>query len=98
MNPDQTINRLFIIGTVIISLVSAVPLQSQTLEEIESHRISLPNGWHLTPVGKLLQLGDLPLNIAVSPSQKLAAITNNGQSVQTIQLIDIKRGIVADSI
>jgi len=73
-------------------------LQSQTLEEIESHRISLPNGWHLTPVGKLLQLGDLPLNIAVSPSQKLAAITNNGQSVQTIQLIDIKRGIVADSI
>jgi len=43
-------------------------LQAQSLEEIESHRISLPNGWHLTPAGKMVQLGDLPLNIAVSPS------------------------------
>ena len=44
--------------------------QSQTLDEINSRRISLPNGWQLTPVGKMLPLGDLPLNIAVSPSEK----------------------------
>jgi YVTN family beta-propeller protein len=51
-------------------------------------RIKLPNGWSLTPVGKSLQLGDLPLNIIVSPSKKYIAVTNNGQSVQSIQLID----------
>ncbi|MDP4130460.1 MAG: bifunctional YncE family protein/alkaline phosphatase family protein [Bacteroidota bacterium] len=51
-------------------------------------RIQLPNGWSLTPVGASLSLGDLPLNIAVSPSKKLIAVTNNGQSTQTIQLFD----------
>jgi len=51
-------------------------------------KINLPNGWALTPVGRNLPLGDLPLNIAVSPSKKYIAITNNGQSVQSIQLID----------
>lgn len=48
----------------------------------------LPNGWTLTPAGRSIPLGDLPLNIAVSPSKKWIAVTNNGQSTQTIQLID----------
>jgi len=55
---------------------------SQTIQQIESKRVNLPNGWSLTPVGKSLPLGDLPLNMAVSPSKKLIAVTNNGQSVQ----------------
>jgi YVTN family beta-propeller protein len=73
-------------------------LQAQSLKEIESHRVSLPNGWQLTPVGKMLTLGDLPLNIALSPSKKLAAITNNGQSDQTIQLVDIEGEVILDSV
>lgn len=72
-------------------------IQAQT-PEIDSRRVMLPNGWQLTPVGKIVPLGDLPLNIAVSPDKKLAAVTNNGQSTQTIQLIDIKKGIVTDSV
>ena len=73
---------------ILILLVTGISVQSQTLQEIESKRIHLPNGWSLTPVGKSMALGDLPLNIAVSKSQKLMAVTNNGQSEQTIQLID----------
>jgi YVTN family beta-propeller protein len=53
-----------------------------------SKRILLPNGWSLTPVGKSIPLGDLPLNMIVSPSKKYVAVTNNGQSTQSIQLID----------
>ncbi len=75
-----------------------VYLPAQTLQEIESQSVSLPNGWRLTPVGKQLSLGDLPLNIAVSPSKKLAAITNNGESDQTIQLVDVEREVILDSI
>lgn len=48
----------------------------------------LPNGWSLSPAGRSLEVGDLPLNIAVSASGKLMAVTNNGQSTQSIQLID----------
>jgi len=53
-------------------------------------RINLPNGWSVSPVGKSLPLGDLPLQIAVSPSQKYLAVTNNGQSEQSIQLVSTK--------
>ncbi len=60
--------------------------------------MDLPNGWSLTPVGKDLPLGDLPLNMAVSPSKKLIAVTNNGQSVQSLQLIDAVNDKVLSSV
>jgi YVTN family beta-propeller protein len=75
-----------------------VQIQAQSTNEINSRRVLLPNGWQLTPVGKILTLGDLPLNIAVSPDKKLAAVTNNGESTQTIELIDLKKGIIVDSV
>jgi DNA-binding beta-propeller fold protein YncE len=58
----------------------------------------LPNGWGITNVGRSLPLRDLPLNIAVSRSGKLIAVTNNGQSAQSIQLIDPKAEMCLDSI
>jgi YVTN family beta-propeller protein len=60
--------------------------------------LTLPNGWSLSPAGRSLPLGDLPLNMAVSPSKKLMAVTNNGQSKQTLQLINTKREEVLDNI
>jgi YVTN family beta-propeller protein len=72
--------------------------QAQSLQELKDHRIKLPNGWSLTPVGSSLPLGDLPLNMVVSKSKKLMAITNNGQSVQSIQLIDINKQVELDSV
>lgn len=61
-------------------------------------KVTLPNGWSLTPAGTSFMLGDLPLNIAVSSSKKYMAVTNNGQSKQYIQLIDVKSEKVLDSI
>ena len=60
--------------------------------------ITLPNGWSLSPAGRSLPLGDLPLNIAVSSSKKLIAVTNNGQSKQSLQLIDTKTEKILDNI
>jgi len=71
---------------------------SQTLRQLEARRVHLPNGWDLTPVGKSLALGDLPLNIAVSASKKYMAVTNNGQSTQSLQLIDVKNERVINSV
>ncbi len=82
----------------LIPACSTIRKQEQKNQDIESNRIILPNGWSLTPVGKMLPLGDLPLNIAVSPSGKLAAVTNNGQSDQSIRLIDLQNEIVSDSV
>lgn len=61
-------------------------------------RVMLPNGWSLSPTGRSLLLGDLPLNIAVSRKGDRMAVTNNGQSTQSIQLIDAKAETVLDSV
>jgi YVTN family beta-propeller protein len=81
-------------------MISQITLQatSQTLKQIESKRVTLSNGWSLTPVGEQITLGDLPLNIAVSPSKKLLAVTNNGESDQSVQLIDAVNKRVLDSV
>ena len=70
----------------------------ETKDDLLKKKVLLPNGWTLTPAGSALQLGDLPLNIAVSSSGRYAAVTNNGQSTQTLQLIDVKGEQVLDSV
>jgi|ERR1017187_436252 YVTN family beta-propeller protein len=64
----------------------------------KSNQIVLPNGWGLSPAGRGYLLGDLPLNIAVSNSGKLMAVTNNGETTQSIQLIGVKTGNIVDNI
>jgi YVTN family beta-propeller protein len=68
------------------------------LKIIAQQKVTLPNGWSLSPAGRGLQLGDLPLNMAVSPSKKYIAVTNNGQSVQSLNLIDVAKGEVIDIV
>jgi YVTN family beta-propeller protein len=83
---------LFILITV--GQQSIVTLEEQILK----NRVTLPNGWTLTPIGRSLPLGDLPLNLAVSSSRKWIAATNNGQSVQSIQLIDATKERILDNV
>ena len=45
-------------------------------------------------MGRSVSLGDLPLNMAISNNGKYIAVTNNGVSTQTIQLIDARTHIV----
>ena len=61
-------------------------------------QVLLSNGWSLSPAGRSIALGDLPLNMALSPNNKLLAVTNNGQSTQFLQLIDTKTEMQLDSI
>ena len=78
-------------------LVTAQP-DKAIIQKLAAKAVLLPNGWTLSPVGRSFPLGDLPLNIAVSKSQKLMAVTNNGQSVQSIQLIDPSAEKVLDQV
>jgi YVTN family beta-propeller protein len=80
-------------------LIASLATVAQNLDnQLESRRVMLPNGWSLTPAGRSLEVGDLPLNIAVSSSQKFMAVTNNGQGKQTIQLIDTKTEKILDNV
>lgn len=84
-----------------IFLLCAVLFAVQTFAQTptdnpKAKQILLPNGWSLSPAGRSLQLGDLPLNIEISPNHQYLAVTNNGQSTQSIQLIDPKAEQILD--
>jgi len=61
-------------------------------EESGQVQTLLPNGWSLTPAGKFVDLGDLPLNLVKSHTGNLLAVTNNGYGHQSIMLLDPKTG------
>ncbi len=84
----------------LFSLVEVSKGQKNNIPEnqLTKKRVRLPNGWSLSPAGRSLPLGDLPLNMAVSSSNKYLAVTNNGQSVQSIQLIDPKKEKVLHTV
>ena len=60
-------------------------------ELLDARRILLPNGWSLSVPGESIPLGDLPLNLIASRDGRLMAVTNNGQSEQSIMLIDPRK-------
>ena len=82
----------------LLPLLTATIIKAQTPGKIEkTGQVLLPNGWKLSPAGTYLQLGDLPLNMRLSASGKLLAVTNNGQSTQSVQLIDPKTEKLLDN-
>jgi len=84
--------------SIIALLIFPVVAMAQFAPNKKTNEVLLPNGWTLSPTGRSLPLGDLPLNIAVSTSKKLMAVTNNGQSVQSIQFIDPVTEKILDNV
>jgi len=66
-------------------------IQTGTPGWLNNQTILLPNHYRLTPAGKQIPVGDLPLNMALSPDGKYMAVTNNGYSKQFISIIDVEK-------
>jgi YVTN family beta-propeller protein len=81
----------------ILTLILALSTLS-AFSQVRPKPVQLPNGWRLTPAGESMPLGDLPLNMVVSPSSKYLAVTNNGQGTQSIELIDVQAKKKVDSV
>ena len=81
----------------LLSISIAGWAQSDLKSQLTAKRVTLPNGWKLSPHGSSIALGDLPLNVVVSPDQRYLLVTNNGQSVQSLQLIDAATSKLLDS-
>ncbi len=61
-------------------------------------RVLLPNGWWLSPAGSSIELGDLPMNAALSPGQNFLAVTHAGMSKPVLLLVDLKQRKVVQSV
>ena len=96
MGEDMRKNYLLIVlaGILAVSCMKKIELPGPV-----ENGIRLPNNWILTPAGmKHIPVGDLPLNMALSPDGKLLAVTNNGLSRHFISLIDTDADSVVQEV
>jgi len=49
----------------------------------------LPNGWKLTPTGKQVAIGELPLNMVVTRDEHYAITSNSGMGVNSLSVVDL---------
>ena len=71
------------------------PIQARNIDvpgQQADGAMRLPNQWFLSPVGKQIVLGDFPVNIAVHPGGKFAAILHCGNGQHEITVIEIESG------
>jgi YVTN family beta-propeller protein len=65
---------------------------------VQKGRVRLPNGWFLSPTGRQVQVGDFPLGLAVSPDERIAAVTFSGWHAKGLDLVDLASGKRTQSI
>jgi YVTN family beta-propeller protein len=57
-----------------------------------------PVGWTVDPAGAQVTLGDRPYGLAESPDGRFLLASNDGQSTQSLQVIDSASGTVTETI
>ncbi len=80
---------LLLTGIVLASFFSCS--KKPDLPGLFSGGTRLPNRWVLTPAGTQIPIGELPLNMVLSPDGSTLAVTNNGYGRQFISLIDAQQ-------
>ncbi len=88
---------LAILGVLTLAACSSVQQQTRTRNpdvpgQQADGAMRLPNQWFLRPVGKQIVLGDFPVNIALHPKGKFAAILHCGYGRHEITVVEISTG------
>ncbi|MEW6161276.1 MAG: hypothetical protein AB1813_27930, partial [Verrucomicrobiota bacterium] len=79
-------------GLTFSSHAQPAPTQSPSLElpgPRSDGSVLLPNQWSLRPAGKQVVVGDFPVNIAMHPSGRFAAVLHCGYGQHEIVVLDI---------
>ena len=77
----------------------AVPLASVLWPGLQPDgTMLLPNQWSLRPAGAQIQLGDFPVNAALTPDGRYAAVLHCGYDRHEIMLVDLTAQKVVDTV
>jgi YVTN family beta-propeller protein len=100
MMPNTTKDRVLatLCGLVALLLVSATPAPQTTAGPSGTGSAISPQGWTVHPTGQQVQLGDRPLGLAASPDGRTLLVSNDGQSVQSLMVIDRQTGTVRQTL
>ncbi|HEY4574834.1 MAG TPA: SMP-30/gluconolactonase/LRE family protein, partial [Thermoanaerobaculia bacterium] len=87
----------------LLLLAAALPSAAQKPKTSRPGRESrdvtlLPNGWRISPAGRHVTVGDLPLAMAESPDGRTLVVSNDGYSKPTLSLVDLKTLNVAQKV
>lgn len=80
---------LFVCWLVSSSIADEPKAESQQFAGPTSTGYLLPNGWHITPVGKQVQTMDLPLNIIPLKDNRHALVATSGFNAHKLSLVDV---------
>lgn len=97
------------IGAVLLGLAAAGGLRAENAGGVVRKEESLGaqarasvrklhNGWSISPIGQGIQIGDLPLNMVVSPDGKRVVVLNSGFNEHALTVIDILSGAVVQRV
>ncbi len=96
----KVIQIALLIGWVAASGVAAEPAVRHA--DLPGQRpdgsVLLPNQWSLRPVGKQVALGDFPVNIAVHPRGRYAAVLHCGYGAHEVVIVDIPRARIVSRV
>src|ERR1700690_1216085 len=87
--------RKLIVSLALLFATAALSLAEDNKAQVQlpGHRpdgsVLLPNQWSLRPMGRQIELGDFPVNIAVHPQGRFAAILHSGYSHHGIMVVDL---------
>ncbi|HEY8717465.1 bifunctional YncE family protein/alkaline phosphatase family protein [Pengzhenrongella sp.] len=95
------ISKKVLIGTVAFMLVgggAVAAVAPNVAGPAGDGSATTPMGQRVTPAGTQTSLGDLPMNSALSPDRKTLLVTNNGQGAQSLQVVDVARHKVTQTL
>ena len=78
----------------LVLLVTTAAAQAQLPGHRPDGSVLLPNQWSLRPAGRQIGLVDFPVNIAVHPKGRYAAVLHCGYSQHGIIIVDLKKQTV----
>ncbi len=81
---------LFLVGLSLVVFSCARHEKNQWPGKLADGSVLLPNRYKLTPAGEQIPVGDLPLNMVLSPNGQFLAVTNNGLSQQFVSILNTK--------
>jgi len=95
----RSVALLLTFGTCVIGIVGALAQRGAVPAARPGRQPNgatlLPNGWRIAPAGKSVMIGDLPLNMVMSPDGRFVVVTNNGWTKPTLNVFDTKlEGVV----
>src|SRR5882757_10191763 len=81
---------LAVIGMSVAALAGPAPGKVELPGLRADGSVLLPNQWSLRPAGRQVDLGDFPVNIAVHPDGRFAAVLHCGHGAHEIVVVDVK--------